>query len=139
MDDDAVLDGQPAANSLRLDDGTDRAVRGDDLVDGRTLCGVGPSGDPAILDPGFSTAAHRAAFAARAVAADYRFALQHVGVAADERWHRVERRDAQRGGTYAMTVDRVMVDFMEARWGAPDAAEMAQLNGVRHGSTMERQ
>ena len=87
---------------------------------------------PAILDLGFTTKAHRAAFGKRADEAGYRLALHFCDVPVSERWHRVEKRNAERGMTYAMQVDRAMFDFMEARWEAPEADEMDRLNGVCH-------
>ena len=89
-------------------------------------------GHPAILDLGFTLAAHRAAFAERAANAGFPVALHYVDVPAAERWRRVEQRNATRGVTYSMTVDRAMFDFMEGQWQAPDDAEMEWLNGVRH-------
>ena len=36
-------------------------------------------------------------------------------------------------GQLAFAITREMFDFVEASWQAPDAAEMAALNGVRIG------
>ena len=86
----------------------------------------------AILDLGFTLESHRAAFAGRAAAAGIPVALHHVDVPADERWRRVEQRNAERGETYAMQVDRAMFDAMESMWEAPTAEEMTRLNGIHH-------
>jgi hypothetical protein len=50
-------------------------------------------------------------------------------VPVEERWTRVEARNANKGETYAMEVDRSMFDFVETMWELPDPAEMAALNG----------
>lgn len=76
-----------------------------------------------VLDLGFTKRAHRAAFAQFAAELGLPVSLVWVDVPADERWRRVEQRNAQKGVSYAMAVDRAMFDFMEAAWEAPEAAE----------------
>lgn len=90
-------------------------------------------GTASVLDLGFTKADHRASFGdfARASGADVR--LHWVDVPSNERWRRVQGRNAERGKTYAMQVDRAMFDFMEDEWEPPSESEMAALNGVRIG------
>jgi predicted kinase len=78
---------------------------------------------------GFTKAAHRQKFAKLAVDAQIPVVLHVLDVPVEERWTRVEARNASKGETYAMEVDRAMFDFVETMWELPDAAEMAALNG----------
>jgi predicted kinase len=82
-----------------------------------------------VLDLGFTRADHRNAFAAFAAALGATTCLHFVDVSSEERWRRVESRNAARGETYAMQVDRAMFDFMESAWQAPSADELRALNG----------
>ncbi len=86
-------------------------------------------GVPAILDLGFTKAAHRQKFAKLAVDAQIPVVLHVLDVPVEERWARVEARNASKGETYAMEVDRAMFDFVETMWELPDPEEMAALNG----------
>jgi predicted kinase len=88
-------------------------------------------GVPAVLDLGFTKAHHRAKFVAMAKQADLGVALHFLDVPADIRWARVEQRNAQKGATYSLEVNRGMFDFVEGMWEAPDEAELAALNGKR--------
>ena len=88
-------------------------------------------GVPAILDQSFLQAADRARLAAVARAAGLAVRLHLLDVPADERWRRVEGRNSERGETFALEVPRAMFDFVERLWQAPDAAEMAALDGIR--------
>ncbi len=76
-----------------------------------------------ILDLGFTKRAHRAAFAQFAAQLGLPVSLVWIDVPADERWRRVEQRNAQKGASFAMEVDRAMFDFMEGAWEAPTVAE----------------
>jgi predicted kinase len=87
----------------------------------------------AVLDLGFTRAEHRRKFADLAAAAGLPVFLHVLDVPAEERWARVEARNAEQGETFRMAVDRTMFDFVEGLWEPPDAAEMAALNGVRVG------
>jgi predicted kinase len=84
---------------------------------------------PGVLDLGFTRADHRSRFAEFAHEIGAGVELHLVDVSHDVRWARVQRRNEERGETYAMPVDRAMFDFMETEWQAPDAAEMRALNG----------
>ena len=86
-------------------------------------------GVPAILDLGFTKAAHRGKFAKLAAEAQVPVVLHVLDVPVETRWARVEGRNAQKGDTFAMEVDRSMFDFVETMWELPDAAEMTALNG----------
>jgi predicted kinase len=97
----------------------------------QTALALAARGVPAILDLGFSAAEHRARIAAIGRAAGVEAALHLVDVPADERWRRVQVRNAERGETWRLEVTREMFDFMEDRWEPPTDAEMAALNGVR--------
>ncbi len=88
-------------------------------------------GVPAILDLGFTTKAHREAFRALATEHALSAPIHFVDVPAEERWRRVERRNEERGETYAMQVDRQMFDFMEGMWEPPSEAEWSQYGGRR--------
>jgi predicted kinase len=86
-------------------------------------------GVPAVLDLGFTTKAHRDKFRALAVEAGLSAAVHFIDVPADERWYRVNRRNKERGETYAMQVDRQI--FMDAMWEPPLEAEWSADGGLR--------
>lgn len=92
---------------------------------------VAARGLPSLLDLGFTTRAHRDKFRALAADAGLSVAVHFVDVPADERWFRVNRRNKDRGETYAMTVDRQMFDFMEGLWEPPAEAEWSAGGGLR--------
>lgn len=73
-----------------------------------------------ILDLGFTKAAHRQKFYDFAKTVDVPSELHWVDVSPEERWRRVQSRNAEKGETFAMDVPREMFDFMEAEWEAPD-------------------
>ncbi len=84
-----------------------------------------------VFDLGFTKQAHRADYAAKAGAIGANIILHWIDITADRRWANVQHRNATRGPSWAMDVDRAMFDFMENQYEAPDADEMAALNGVR--------
>jgi predicted kinase len=88
-------------------------------------------GLPAILDLGFTKAAHRQKFADIAKASGTDVALHFLDVPADVRWTRVQQRNVQKGETFSLEVDRDMFDFVEGMWEAPDDQEVLRLNGRR--------
>ena len=88
-------------------------------------------GLPALLDLGFTTREHRDRFRALASEASLSAAVHFIDVPADERWFRVNRRNKERGETYAMQVDRQMFDFMDAMWEPPLEAEWSAGGGLR--------
>ncbi len=86
---------------------------------------------PAIFDCGLTRKQERDIFANWAGARGYSVALHFIDVPPETRWQRVQKRNAEQGETFQFEVSRAMFDFMETLWEAPDAAEMAALNGVR--------
>jgi predicted kinase len=85
---------------------------------------------PSILDLGFTRADHRARFATAAHTIGATASLHWVDVPTEERWRRVEQRNAEMGETFAMTVDRAMFDFMEGQWQPPSDDEINAMNGL---------
>jgi predicted kinase len=88
---------------------------------------------PCILDLGFPKAASRTRFAGLARDAGLSVQLHFIDVPAQERWRRVEARNAKKGRTYQLAFDvtREMFDFVETMWEPPTDAEMAACDGVR--------
>lgn len=82
-----------------------------------------------VLDLGFQRAEHRAQFRQKAMATGLGVRLHYLDVAADERWRRVCRRNAEQGETYSLTVTRPMFDFIERLWEPPTTAELRAFNG----------
>lgn len=101
-----------------------RIERCETMIWANALQGIA-RGCPAILDLGFATFDHREKFRRLACAAGLTVVLEYVDVPSEVRWERVQRRNAERGETFAMTVDRAMFDFMEARWQPPTSNELA--------------
>ena len=91
-------------------------------------------GVPAVLDLGFTTKAHRDKFRDLGEQAGLSVAVHFVDVPANERWRRVEQRNAQQGETYSLKVDRGMFDFMEGLWEPPSEAEWRTSGGLRIGT-----
>ena len=86
-----------------------------------------------VLDLGFSQTQSRAKFAGLAQAAGLSVQLHFIDVPAEERWRRVEMRNARKGETYQLGFDvtREMFDFVEGLWEPPTHGEMLAYNGVR--------
>lgn len=95
------------------------------------VCQLATRGIPAVLDLGFTRKEHRDKF--RALAADTGLSaiIHFLDVPVDERWYRVNRRNKERGETFAMEVDRPMFDFMEGIWEPPLEAEWSAGGGCR--------
>lgn len=91
-------------------------------------------GVPVVLDLGFTTKAHRDKFRALGEEAGLSVAVHFVDVPANERWRRVEQRNAQQGETFSLTVDRAMFDFMEGLWEPPSEDEWQAGGGLRIGA-----
>ena len=85
----------------------------------------------AVLDLGFTRKKHRDRFFALAADAGLSAVIHFLDVPVDERWQRVNRRNKERGETYAMEVDRQMFDFMEGMWEPPLEAEWSLGGGCR--------
>ncbi len=92
---------------------------------------MSPRGVAVILDLGFTTRASRERFVGLARAVGLMPRLHFVDVPANERWRRVEARNAAGSDQLAFAVDRAMFDYVEGLFEAPDAAEMAAADGVR--------
>jgi predicted kinase len=88
-------------------------------------------GVPAILDLGFTKVQHRHKFVDIAKDAGFEFVMHYLDVPADVRWSRVQQRNAQKGETFSLEVDRSMFDFVEGMWEPPSEDELATLNGRR--------
>ena len=88
---------------------------------------------PCVLDLGFSQAQSRRKFADLAKAAGLSVQLHFIDVPAEERWRRVETRNARKGETYQLGFDitREMFDFVEGLWEPPTDAEMLAYHDVR--------
>jgi predicted kinase len=94
---------------------------------------IAAHGVPCVLEIGFSHAKARAQFAAYAQELGLPVQLHFIDVPAEERWRRVEKRNADKSGPLGFDVTREMFDFVEAMWEPPGQAEMAALNGLRIG------
>lgn len=88
-------------------------------------------GVPAILDLGFTKVQHRQKFADIAKDAGLDLVMHYLDVPADVRWSRVQQRNALKGETYSLEVDRGMFDVVEGMWEPPDEAELLALKGRR--------
>ena len=88
-------------------------------------------GVSSVIDCGLTRADHRARWAAFAAEAGMAVRLHLLDIAPEERWRRVQARNAERGPTFRLEVTREMFDFVETLWEPPTEAEMAALNGLR--------
>jgi predicted kinase len=88
---------------------------------------------PCVLDIGFGQTQSRARFAELARDAGLSVQLHFIDLPPEERWRRVEARNAQKGEIYQLGFDvtREMFDFVEGIWEPPTDAEMLAYNGVR--------
>ncbi len=98
-----------------------------------TAAQVARCGAPAILDLGFTKALDRRRFADMAAGQGLAVRLHFLDIPAEERWRRVQRRNADKTETYQLPFDvtREMFDFVEGLWEPPSAKEMADLDGLR--------
>ena len=90
-------------------------------------------GVPVVLDLGFTTAKDRWDFAGRAADIHVPVTLHVLDVPAEERWRRVERRNADQDANHDLkfAVTRAMFDYVETLWEPPSEEEMLTLNGFR--------
>jgi len=90
------------------------------------------TGMPCVLDLGFSQIKDRSEIVQFAQSMGLGVRLHFLDVSANERWRRVEARNAEKGTTYQLGFDvtREMFDYVENLWEPPTADEMAALNGV---------
>jgi predicted kinase len=98
-----------------------------------TASSVAARGVPCVLDLGFGQTASRARFIQLAQDAGLPVQLHVLDAPAEERWRRVEARNAQRGETYQLGFDvtREMFDFVEGLWDPPTDAELSTCDGLR--------
>lgn len=73
-----------------------------------------------IFDLGFTKQQHRQKFRDLASSINIEAALHWVDISKDERWSRVQSRNAEKGETFAMTVTSDMFSFMESEWETPE-------------------
>jgi predicted kinase len=94
---------------------------------------VAVRGMPCILDLGFTRLQERSQFAALAHDAGFPVQLHVLDIPRDERWRRVQTRNAEKGEAHQLrfAVTREMFDFVETLWEPPQEPEMAACNGVR--------
>jgi len=100
-----------------------------------TISQVAARGIPCILDHGFGGAQSRKRIYALARDAGLSVQLHVLDVPVEERWRRVEMRNAQKSVTYQLPFDvtREMFDFCETMWEPPSDKEMIAYNGIRVG------
>jgi predicted kinase len=91
---------------------------------------IAERGLPCVLDVGLTQAENRVQFAGLARNAGLTAQLHFIDVPVEERWRRVEARNAEKGDTYQFEVTRKMFDFVESIWEAPTDTEMLDYNGV---------
>lgn len=89
------------------------------------------TGVPVVLDCGFTNSHERGIFYDWADALGYSVTLHYLDVDPKVRWARVQKRNTEKGATFALEVTREMFDFMQGLWEAPSSEEMAARNGCR--------
>ncbi|MCU4179820.1 AAA family ATPase [Bosea sp. BH3] len=89
-----------------------------------TALQVSSRGTDVVLDLGFTTKRHRMATTELVTNAGYSGQLHYLDVSVEERWGRVERRNASRSNGYSFEISRTMFDYMEARFEVPDEAHL---------------
>ena len=82
-------------------------------------------GTPAIFDCGLTNSHERRTFYDWADAQGFSTRLHVIEAPSELRWQRVERRNADKGETFALTVTREMFDFMDRIWEPPTLEEIA--------------
>lgn len=94
---------------------------------------VAERGVPCVLDVGLGQASSRARFVKLAGNLDLPVQLHFIDVPAEERWRRVEARNAHAGdGSHLpFAITREMFSFVESMWEPPTDEELAACNGVR--------
>ena len=97
---------------------------------GATATALATTGVSSILDLSFARATQRRSWAAIAAAAGAEVRLHVLEVDVAERWRRVERRNAEKGATFSLEVDRGVFDFFEDLWQEPTAEEFTAMGGV---------
>lgn len=90
-------------------------------------------GIPCVLDTGCGEEKGRQRVYRLATEAGLSAQLHWLDVPAEERWRRVEARNAEKGVTHHLPFDvtREMFDFCETMWEPPTDEEMAAHDGIR--------
>ena len=101
----------------------------------RTATDVCERGVPCVLEIGLTTAEARRRYAGLAMEAGLSVKLHLVDAPVEERWRRVQGRNAEagEGGQLPFELTREMFDFVETMWEPPSDAELAACDGVRAG------
>lgn len=108
---------------------TDRISRCEDLIAQQSLDRALRK-ESTILDLGFSTAVHRKRCIDLFLSRRVRVETHFLDVPADVRWSRVQQRNANKGETFAMSVDRQMFDYIESIFEPPEAIEGAEIKCI---------
>lgn len=85
---------------------------------------VAARGTPCILDFGFGSKALRTRFTSLAKAEGFPLQLHFLDVPAEERWRRVQSRNAAGSGQLAFAITREMFDYVESTFEPPGADEL---------------
>jgi len=109
---------------------TDRISRCEDLIFKNTL-DRSSRDENTILDLGFSISEHRKKFIDLFLSHGVSIETHYVDVPADVRWKRVQKRNEEKGQTFAMTVDRQMFDFIESIFETPGPSEGAKIKIIK--------
>lgn len=108
-----------------------RVERAADLI-WRTAADASRRGLASVLEVGLTTRADRLRAVARVQAEGLPLRLHWLDVPADERWRRVEARNAAGAAAQlAFPITRAMFDQVEAMWQPPDKAELSAADGRR--------
>lgn len=91
----------------------DRIARCEKLIESEmkslTQCGIS-----VILDLGFTAKSHRDHYVQIGNSLHAETEIHYLDVPEEERWDRVQRRNAEKGATYSMQVSREMFDYIES-------------------------
>ena len=82
------------------------------------------AGCPVVFDCGFTDRKERHIFYDWAAGLGEQVVLHFVDVGSETRWERVQKRNTEKGATFALEVTREMFEFMEGIWEAPEAEEL---------------
>lgn len=119
---------QDAPAELNFDWAYERVSRCNQVMR-EAAANISATGGQAILDVAFTTRDERASLLEWASARNLLVFIHFLDISADIRWQRVLSRNEVQGDTYAFPVSRDMFDFIEQRWQAPTADELA---GIPH-------